>query len=175
MLNHHTVFFPEDYANEFEDIFTRNIAPTDPTIYICYNGYSEEGNAPEGGSNLFVLVNAPYNNANWDWLSEGQAYRDKIIARLEQKLGPFQKEIEVEHKYHPGMLEADTGAYRGAIYGISSNTFNQAFFRPSNKAKDIANLWFTGGSTHPGGGTPIVTLSGQLVADEIIKTCMKKQ
>jgi phytoene dehydrogenase-like protein len=67
------------------------------------------------------------------------------------------------------MLEADTGAHRGAIYGISSNTPGQAFFRPANQSPDIKNLWFAGGSTHPGGGTPIVTLSGTLIANEIDK------
>lgn len=168
-LKHHNIWFPQDYAQEFEDIFKRRIAPTDPTIYICWNGYSETNTAPEGCSNLFVLVNAPYNNPNWNWLSEGSDYRDKIIAILERKLGAFAAEIEVEHRYHPGMLEADTGAHRGAIYGISSNTPGQAFFRPANQSPDIKNLWFAGGSTHPGGGTPIVTLSGTLIANEIDK------
>lgn len=166
-LSHHNVFFPADYAAEFEAIFGRKAAPGDPTIYVCWNGYSESNHAPEGGSNLFVLVNAPYNNAGWDWNAEGAAYRDLVIRLLERQLGPFAADIEVEQRYHPGMLEADTGAHRGAIYGISSNSLGQAFFRPANRARDIPNLWFAGGSTHPGGGTPIVTLSGGLVADAV--------
>jgi phytoene desaturase len=166
-LQHHNIWFPRDYAAEFEAIFQRQTAPDDPTLYICWNGYSEPNSAPEGCSNLFILVNAPYNNPNWNWHEEAANYRDKIIQLLEQKLGPFEADIEVEQRYHPGMLEADTGAYRGAIYGMSSNSFNQAFFRHANQSPDIRNLWFVGGSTHPGGGTPIVTLSGTLVAEAI--------
>jgi diapolycopene oxygenase len=31
----------------------------------------------------------------------------------------------------------------------------------------MKGLYFVGGSTHPGGGVPMVTLSGQLTADLI--------
>lgn len=43
-----------------------------------------------------------------------------------------------------------------------------AFLRPKNASKDIANLFFAGGSTHPGGGSPIVTLSGMNTANLIM-------
>ncbi|MCD8511577.1 MAG: FAD-dependent oxidoreductase [Bacillus sp. (in: Bacteria)] len=60
-------------------------------------------------------------------------------------------------------------AFRGALYGIASNRKKDTFLRPYNKAKDIKNLFFAGGSTHPGGGSPMVVLSGRNVAQQIIK------
>ncbi|WP_255349915.1 hypothetical protein [Halolactibacillus sp. JCM 19043] len=43
---------------------------------------------------------------------------------------------------------------------MSSNSVSQAFFKVENRDPIYRNLYFTGGSTHPGGGTPMVTLSG---------------
>ncbi|ANF98537.1 hypothetical protein [Paenibacillus bovis] len=71
-----------------------------------------------------------------------------------------------EH-YTPQDIQRDTYAHQGAIYGISSNSPRQTFFRPGNRSRDVQGLWYVGGTTHPGGGTPIVTLSGQLVGRHI--------
>ena len=48
---------------------------------------------------------------------------------------------------------------RGAIYGTSSNNRFAAFARPRNKARFLENLYLVGGSTHPGGGIPLVIQS----------------
>ncbi|NMO97057.1 phytoene desaturase [Paenibacillus lemnae] len=168
-LLHHNVFFPEQYAAEFHDIFVKRRPPSDPTVYICHSGYSEPSMAPEGGSNLFVLINAPYTSSAWSWDQGRDAYKAQLMSRL-HTLGIYgAEEAEVQQIYTPEDLQKDTGAYRGAIYGISSNSARQTFARPSNRLKGLNNLWFVGGTTNPGGGTPIVTLSGQLVADEIIR------
>jgi phytoene dehydrogenase-like protein len=57
-----------------------------------------------------------------------------------------------------------TGARRGALYGASSNSKWAAFKRPHNRASDVKGLYFTGGTTHPGGGVPMVMLSGKSAA-----------
>ncbi|WNQ10018.1 phytoene desaturase family protein [Paenibacillus aurantius] len=168
-LLHHTVFFPEDYGSEFGEIFDSRTAPQSPAIYLCHSGHSEPGLAPEGGSNLFILVNAPYTSKAWDWEEHGERYRDFILRRLAEYGLKGIDRPDVSAVYTPEQLKRDTGAYRGAIYGISSNSARQTFFRPTNRAANIPGLWFTGGTTHPGGGTPMVTLSGQLVAERILE------
>lgn len=169
MLNHHNVFFPGDYQREFSDIFDRTLLPIDPTIYICFSGFSEP--ALTGGanrSNLFVLVNAPYMTGFVNWEAVKETYAQKIIALLEKKgLNGLSSTIEFMDITTPADIQNRTAAHRGAIYGLSSNSFQQSFFKVNNKSKDIDGLWFVGGSTHPGGGTPIVTRSGQLVAKAI--------
>jgi phytoene dehydrogenase-like protein len=57
-----------------------------------------------------------------------------------------------------------TGARRGALYGASSNYRLAAFRRPHNRAPDVGGLYFAGGTAHPGGGVPMVALSGQVAA-----------
>ena len=58
-LSHHSVFFPENYEDEFEAIFTRKEPVPDPAIYIC-NAPGMTSN-PENES-WFVLINAPRPN-----------------------------------------------------------------------------------------------------------------
>lgn len=168
-LLHHTVFYPADYGEEFQDIFVRGRAPSDPAIYICHSGYSEPGMAPEGGSNLFVLANAPYLSDRWCWYEEQESYGQRIMDLLERRCGLAGiRQAEELGVYTPEMLERDTSAYRGAIYGISSNTARQTFARPSNRGA-IKGLWFAGGTTHPGGGTPMVVTSGLLTAEAALR------
>lgn len=168
-LLHHTVFFPADYQREFKDIFEYKRPPSDPAIYICNSSYSDGFGAPAGGSNLFILANAPYLSDSWDFTVEQEAYTEFLLTKLDRLGLTGIRQGDVLETYTPADLSADTHAYRGAIYGISSNSMRQAFFRPPNRSRDIQGLWFAGGTTHPGGGTPMVTLSGQLVADYIAK------
>lgn len=166
-LLHHTVFFPEQYEPEFEHIFRNRSMPSDPTIYICYSGYSEAGMAPEGASNLFILVNAPYLSEAWNWEEQQTRYGEFVLERLEARGISGLKQSDVLIRYTPQHIEQDTLAHQGSIYGISSNSVKQTFMRPGNQSKDVQGLWYVGGTTHPGGGTPIVTLSGQLVGEQL--------
>jgi phytoene desaturase len=43
------------------------------------------------------------------------------------------------------------------------------YFRPHNRHSKYKNLYFTGGSTHPGNGVPLVLLGAQLTSERIIK------
>jgi phytoene dehydrogenase-like protein len=77
--------------------------------------------------------------------------------------------IEFEEFITPEDFEYNFRANKGSIYGISSNGVLSAFRRIPNKSKDIENLYFTGGATHPGGGMPLVLLSGKMAADLILR------
>ncbi|MFK0524865.1 phytoene desaturase family protein [Paenibacillus illinoisensis] len=166
-LLHHTVFFPERYEPEFEHIFRERRMPLDPTIYICYSGFSEAGMAPAGASNLFILVNAPYLSDAWNWEEQTERYGELVLDKLAQRGITGLRQSDVLIRYTPQDIERDTLAHQGSIYGISSNSVRQTFSRPGNKSRDVQGLWYVGGTTHPGGGTPIVTLSGQLVGEQL--------
>jgi len=73
--------------------------------------------------------------------------------------------VRVERRFTPRDLQETYGGHRGAIYGFSSNTRTTAFMRPGNRDRAIARLYYAGGSVHPGGGVPLVTLSGLAAAD----------
>ena len=62
-----------------------------------------------------------------------------------------------------------SGARRGALYGVSFNNRLAPFVRPRNAAPDVGGLYFAGGTTHPGGGVPLVLLSGKLAAELVLQ------
>ena len=166
-LRHHNVFFSDDYEQEFIDLFKHKQYSSEPTIYISNSSYTEPGRSPEG-NNLFILANAPALPANGKLQVNPEEYKELIYQKLSCFGLSLKGNIVEEKVYTPSDIATQFGAFRGALYGLSSNGKKDAFMRPKNVSKDIANLFFTGGSTHPGGGSPIVTLSGMNTANLII-------
>ena len=178
-LSHHNIFFSDDYEAEFESIFTKKTPAESPTVYVCATSRTDPTQAPEGCENLFVLVNAPYTSdaVEWGVQSEGvresgslaSRYGDMIIDRLESfGLEGLRDSIVYRETITPEDFESRYRANRGSIYGVSSNGILSAFMRVPNMAKDIKRLYFVGGTTHPGGGMPLVLLSAKMTA-ELIK------
>jgi phytoene desaturase len=168
-LGHHNVFFSKDYRAEFKAIFDEGKPAEEPTIYVACTSKSDPTQAPAGYSNLFVLVNAPALPATEDrgeaqWRVWAGPYRDKIVAQLERAgLEGLGSRIVYEQIITPEDFEEKYNAWRGSIYGLSSNGRMTAFLRPPNRAPGIEGLYFVGGSVHPGGGIPLVLLSARLV------------
>jgi phytoene desaturase len=165
-LAHHTKFMPQDYRSDLRAMFETRTIPGDPCIYVCASTRSDPTQAPDGCENLFVLVSAPPRVSEIDWTVEGPRYERQVIETLEKRFGltDLSKRIVVRRRITPVDLESMYNANAGSIYGVSSNGMRNAFRRPPNKDPNIAGLFFAGGSTHPGGGLPLVTLSGKIAA-----------
>lgn len=168
-LAHHNSFLAADLDQEFHDIFDRNRPADDPTIGVSCQSVSDPSKAPPGCSNLFVMTNPPaLNPKGFDWPRDAHCYRDLVLTKLERMgLAGLRERILVEQVWTPVDLQERYGAYRGAIYGLSSNGWRQAFLRPPQVSPDVKGLYFVGGSTHPGGGLPLCALSGTSVARRI--------
>lgn len=167
-LEVHNILFSENYKKEFEEIFKQRVISEDPTIYIYISSKYNSSDAPAGKENWFVMINAPYiKDQNWD--DEIQSARKRIINKINSVLGiKIETKIAGERILSPLDIQNKTGSYRGSIYGISSNNRNAAFLRQPNKSRSYKNLYFCGGSAHPGGGIPLVILSGKITSDLII-------
>ena len=135
---------------------------------------SNSEHAPEDSENWFILVNAPATNGRYLWEEEKSRYRDLILEKLTSFGIDIRDAIEVEEIITPDDLATATGAWRGALYGISPNSPLSAFTRPRNRSNNVAGLYFAGGTTHPGGGVPMVTLSGKVAAEQILSDLDKK-
>ena len=168
-LPHHSIFFPPDYAAEFRDILDRHVPPHDPTIYVCRATATDPSAAPEGCDNLFIMVNVPYLDGQTDWHTCATPYRNHIIETLRRRGLDIADAIVVEDIWTPERIAAAYGAQQGAIYGFASNNRRAAFLRPPNRSDAMRNLYFAGGSTHPGGGIPLALLSGKIAADLILE------
>ena len=168
-LETHNILFSKDYKKEFEDLFDNKKIHDDPTVYIYISSKLNTNDAPTGKENWFVMVNAPFiQNQNWE--TEVNLARYNVIKKINKFLNTdIESLIEFEKVLSPVDIQDRTGSYLGSIYGISSNDKFAAFMRQSNKSKTIKNLYFCGGSAHPGGGIPLVILSGKIVSDIIQK------
>lgn len=159
-LAHHNIFFTDDYPAEFAAIFEQRIPPPDPTLYLCVTSRTDPDHAPPGCENWFVLVNAPYLSPAWDWQRNAETY----AAHLKNVMRGWGLDAgetpRVERVFTPLDLQTMYGGNAGAIYGFSSNTRTAAFRRPGNRAGHVRGLYFASGSAHPGGGVPLVMLSG---------------
>lgn len=175
-LAHHNIFFSGNYEAEFEAIFDQLRPASDPTIYVCATSRTDQTQAPVGHENLFVLVNAPATSEQTDWSKERGRYRDLVISKLESYgLDGLREAVDYEQIITPEDFRRTYHTYRGSIYGVSSNSLMSAFLRPPNKAQDIGGLYFAGGATHPGGGIPLVLLSGKMAADLALRDAGMRQ
>jgi phytoene desaturase len=167
-LAHHNIFFSHDYPAEFAAIFDDNVPPREPTLYVAITAKSDAGDAPRGCENWFVMANAPAASPTFDWANHTREYRDLVLDRLARLGLDVRGRIIAEQAITPLDLEARTGGWRGALYGQLFDSPWVAFRRPTSRAGGVRGLYLTGGTTHPGGGVPMVMLSGKLAADAII-------
>jgi phytoene desaturase len=166
-LAHHNVLFPGDYDAEFDAVFGDRARPVDdPTLYV--SAPDDPAVRPEGHESWFVLVNAPRHGAGpgaLDWRAPGLAerYAERLLDLLAARGLPVRERVLWSRALSPADLEERAGAPGGAIYGTSSNGPAAAFLRPANRGP-VPGLFLVGGSSHPGGGLPLVLLSARIVS-----------
>ena len=166
-LDLHNIFFSKNYKKEFQAIFKDKTVSEDPTIYINVTSKEVVGDAPKGCENWFVMINTPADHGQ-DWTQIVNRLRSHIISNISKRLNVDLKNlIECEQVLTPHDIESKTQSYMGALYGASSNDSMAAFLRHPNFSNRIKNLYFCGGSVHPGGGIPLCLLSAKIV-DELI-------
>jgi len=166
-LDLHNIFFSADYKEEFTNLFEKKTIHNDPTVYIFVSSKKVRSDAPKNCENWFVMVNAPSNSEeNWDELI--RTTKQNIIAKINTSLQTnIEDYIEHERIASPITIAQNTLSKGGALYGNSSNSMFSAFLRHPNFLKSIKNLYFVGGSVHPGGGIPLCLASAKIVSKEI--------
>lgn len=163
-LHLHNIFFSDNYKAEFDHL-DRGHLFDDPTIYLNISQKLEKNDAPAYGENWFTMINAP-NNSGQDWEKLIARSRQQIIQKLNRMLNiDVESLIECESILDPRSIESKTASHTGALYGTSSNHRMAAFLRHPNFSRHIKNLYFCGGSVHPGGGIPLCLLSAKIVAN----------
>lgn len=165
-LDLHNIFFSSDYPGEFRAL-GRGEVSADPTVYLFASSRVIPADAPADKDNWFVMINVPYDRGQ-DWSRIVTEARRNIIARLSRRLGcNIEDQIGAEQVLDPPLIEKLTASYRGALYGSSSNSMFAAFRRHPNVKGKYGNLWFVGGSVHPGGGIPLCLASAKIACDMI--------
>ncbi|QLG44165.1 1-hydroxycarotenoid 3,4-desaturase CrtD [Costertonia aggregata] len=168
-LDLHNILFSDAYKDEFQAIFEDKNLYHDPTVYINITSKEEPQDAPKNHENWFVMINAP-GNYGQDWEQLKNQAKTHIISKINRILKvDVESLITYEHILTPVGIESNTSSYRGALYGAASNDKFAAFLRHPNFSNAIKNLYFCGGSVHPGGGIPLCLLSAKIVSDLVPK------
>ena len=166
-LGLHNILFSENYEEEFNTIFAKKAIYHDPTIYLNITSKHTLSDAPPGCENWFSFINVP-NNSGQDWDMFITEAREHMILKINRMLKTdIRPLIESEMIFDPRVIESRTSSAFGAIYGNSSNNKFAAFLRHANFSKDIKNLYFCGGSVHPGPSIPLCLLSAKITTDLI--------
>lgn len=168
-LAHHNFFFSHDSEENYETVFDKHELPKDPTIYLVNSNKTDPTQALPGHENIKILPHIPYIQDEPFSQEDYDRLRDRVLIKLEHMgLTDLRKHIVFEDRWTPHDIEDKYYSNRGAIYGVVSDRKKNKGFKFQKKSQLFNNLYFVGGSVNPGGGMPMVTLSGQQVCDMIV-------
>ena len=166
-LDHHNVFFGEDYVDEFDAVFARRTVCARPTVYICAQDRGHGTVSPGAPERMLVLVNAP---ADGDARPFEAFARDEAAPRVRSLLKDCGLELalapETSVVTGPNGFDALFPGTGGALYGKANHGMLGSFSRPGARSR-LPGLYLAGGSVHPGAGVPMATLSGRLAAEAV--------
>lgn len=172
-LDHHSIFLNDPYKHGMEKIFNEKSLSDNPSFYIHAPVRTDKSAAPENQDTLSIIVPAPHWDAKSDqeWQKLKQIAREGVIRRLKEAgMDDIEEHIKFETCYLPKTWENYCNVTNGSVFGSLSHTiFQMGYFRPHNQHTKYKNLYFVGGSTHPGNGIPLVLLSAKLTSERIMK------
>ena len=166
-LGLHNMFLTHNSKEEYRHLFELNQPFDDPTIHMTISSKKNAADAPEGCENWAALISVPH-DAGQDWDTWLTAARKHVITKLNRILkNDIEPHIVAENILDPRKVNEETNAAFGAVFGNASNSMFSAFLRHPNFSSKIDNLFFCGGTTHPGPGIPLCLLSGKIVSELI--------
>lgn len=169
--NMHNFVFAEDLDENLEDIFSGEVL-SDPSFYVYMGSKMDADLAPEGKDGLYILIPvSDLSTSKYEWNEETIEYYKKRVFNKLKTINGFEnieQEIVSESYMTPNDWRDQFNAYNGACFGLQPTLTQSNHFRPQAKAKNCENLYFTGSSTHPGAGVPIVLTSAKIAAEELM-------
>jgi len=172
-LGHHSVFLSDGFREGLDRIFKDKSISNNPSFYVHTPVRTDPTAAPDNQDTLSIVVGAGHidKHKNQDWDSLKKRTRAAVINRL-RKLGldDIEEHIKFEICYTPESWESACNISRGSVFGsLAHNLLQMGYFRPHNQHDRYKNIYFVGGSTHPGNGIPNVLLSAKLTAERILR------
>ena len=161
---HHHILFADDYAQNVNDIRGEKVVSDDMSVYVRNSSITDPTVAPEGHSQLYILVPTINTRHGHDWEATKQEYRDKVLQRIEERTGmkDLREHIVAERILTPTDWRDEGDIFMGATFNLAHTIDQMLYFRPHNRLKGYKNLYLVGGGTHPGSGLPTILESGRI-------------
>jgi phytoene desaturase len=167
-LQHHNLFFDESLEEHGKEIYKNPSWPTAPLFYLSAPSLTDPSVAPEGCENLFFLVPIAPDLKDNDEIRE--KYFEILVKRLKDITGnDISQNIVYKRSFCINDFKADYHAFKGNAYGLANTLLQTAILKPSLKNKKLKNFYYTGQLTVPGPGVPPSIISGEVVANQIMK------
>ncbi len=168
-LRHHNLFFDEQFDQHAIEIYKDKKWPTKPLFYVCCPSKTDASVAPAGHENIFILMPIAIGMEDSEDIRED--YFERIMERLEKFAGEtIRSNIVYKRSYCVSNFIEDYNAYQGNAYGLANTLQQTAFLKPKLKNNKLKNMYYAGQLTVPGPGVPPSIISGQIAANEILKT-----
>lgn len=170
-INHHNIFFADDYKKNVEEIINSKILPEDPSFYIQNASITDSSLAPSGKSAVYVLVPIANTTGNINWQMNRYSFQEKILDYMEKKAGmkDIRKHIEGIKVITPDDWKNSFDVFNGATFNLGHGIDQMLYFRPHNQFEEFENCYLVGGGTHPGSGLPTIYESGKISANLIME------
>ena len=172
-LDQHNVFLSDNFREGLNKIFREKTIGNNPCFYVHAPARNDPSAAPPGCDTISVAVGIGHVDRKMpqDWEKIKDNTRKAVLERLrKQGLDDLEKHVRFEICHSPESWETGCNISRGAVFGsLGHDIFQMGYFRPHNRHDKYLNLYFTGGSTHPGNGIPNVLISAKLVSERILK------
>jgi phytoene desaturase len=167
---HHQFLLSGDFQGNLDDIFRRRRLPADPSIYVSRPTATDPSLAPTGTELLYVLVPTPTLESSVDWHAELPAFRERVFTQLARAgFADLSERIVAEATLTPETFGRRYNLTHGSAFGLAATLLQSGPFRPTIRSRRYADLYHVGASVHPGGGVPIVTTAGRMVANAILQ------
>jgi phytoene desaturase len=172
-IEQHNIYVSTDYRRNIEAVFEGNGVSDDPSFYVHSPARADKTAAPDGGDSISVIVPVGHltEDDKRDWDEIRKSIRLKVLRRLAKEgFTDIEKHIKFEKVYTPVTWQNMFSLSRGATFGsLNHNIFQMGYFRPHNQHPRYSNLFFAGGSTHPGNGVPLALISARLTSEKVIR------
>jgi phytoene desaturase len=143
-LEHHTLMFTREWQRGFEAIFGANTSvPSPASLYICKPSGIDADTAPEGSTNLFVLVPIPSDPAigrgdvDGDGDARVEAIADQVIEQIATwaKIPDLASRITVRRTVGPRNFVDELNSWKGTLLGRPTRSSRARFSARVTSAK----------------------------------------
>ncbi|MFN3865135.1 MAG: phytoene desaturase family protein [Demequina sp.] len=172
-LEHHSLFFTQDWEGNFKAIMERGGVPHPASVYVARTTATDPSTAPAGHENLVMLVPFPA-EPTLGGTDASRASMERHAARYLDQVGRWagipdlRARTSIKAMLTPSDFAQSLSAFRGGALGLEQTLMQSAMFRPRNISSKVSHLLYAGSSTAPGIGVPIVLISAELVAKRLL-------
>jgi len=139
--------------------------PDRPFLLFGQQSLADPTRSPPGTETAWAYTHVPHRTRRdaggaltgvWDG-GEGEAFADRMEARVEELAPGFREVVKARHVFTPSTMEAaDANLVGGSIIGGTAQLHQQLVFRPvpglGRSETPVRGLYLASSSAHPGGG-----------------------